>query len=197
MNSIQTPFPAIGEAYGGGFFAGLIRIGSNTYGLIVAPKDGGEIVGEWGPRKAIDDARSFFDGHANTQAMADTGSDIALWAYSLKIGDNSDWYIPSRDELEVCYRNLKPTDYSNYCGSGDNPSAYLPSYAYSIDTPAQTTAEAFRGAQAFDPVWHWTSTQYAGYASLAWVQYFYDGLQYNLDRGYKGRVRAVRRFLID
>ena len=197
MDRIQTTHPAIGEAYGGGFFAGLIRIGSSTYGLIVAPRDGGEIVGEWGPRKAIDGARSFFDGHANTQAMADAGSDIALWAYSLKIGDNSDWYIPSRDELEVCYRNLKPTDDSNYCGSGDNPSAYLPSYAYSIDTPAQTTTEAFRGAQAFDPVWHWTSTQYAGDASLAWYQYFFDGYQVSSAKGCKGRVRAVRRFLID
>ena len=197
MNRILTIPPVIGEAYGGGFFAGLIRIGSNTYGLIVAPKDGGEIVGEWGPRKAIDGALSFFDGHANTQAMADAGSDIALWAYSLKIGDNSDWYIPSRDELEVCYRNLKPTDDSNYCGSGDNPSAYLPSYAYSIDTPAQTTAEAFRGAQAFDPVRHWTSTQYAGVASDAWTQNFGSGSQTINAKGYKGRVRAVRRFLID
>ena len=197
MNSNQTTFPTVGEAYGGGFFAGLIRIGSSTYGLIVAPKDGGEIVGEWGPRKAVDGALSFFDGHANTQAMADAGSDIALWAYSLQIGDNSDWYIPSRDELEVCYRNLKPTDASNYCGSGDNPSAYLPSYAYSIDTPAQTTAEAFRGAQAFDPVWHWTSTQYAGNASDAWLQYFGSGHQHGTGKGYKGRVRAVRRFMID
>ena len=197
MDRIQTTHPAIGEAYGGGFFAGLIRIGSSTYGLIVAPKDGGEIVGEWVPHKAVDDARSFFDGHANTQAMADAGSDIALWAYSLKIGDNSDWYIPSRDELEVCYRNLKPTDGSNYCGSGDNPSAYLPSYAYSINTPAQTTAKAFRGAQAFDPVWHWTSTQFDGNASNAWIQFFGDGNQNNNDKGYKGRVRAVRRFLID
>ena len=199
MDRIQTTHPAIGEAYGGGFFAGLIRIGSSTYGLIVAPKDGGEIVGEWGPRKAVDGALSFFDGHANTQAMADAGSDIALWAYSLKIGDNSDWYIPSRDELEVCYRNLKPTDDSNYCGSGDNPSTYLPSYAYAPDTPAQTSVEAFRedGSEAFDPMWHWTSTQYAGDASDAWSQGFLGGIQGNLGKGYKGRVRAVRRFLID
>ena len=199
MNRILTIPPVIGEAYGGGFFAGLIRIGSSTYGLIVAPKNGGEIVGEWGPRKAIDGARSFFDGHANTQAMADAGSDIALWAYSLKIGDNSDWYIPSRDELEVCYRNLKPTDDSNYCGSGDNPSAYLPSYAYATDIPAQTSVEAFRedGAEAFDPTWHWTSTQYAGDASCAWCKLFIDGSQHDYGKGYKGRVRAVRRFLID
>ena len=199
MDRIQTTHPAIGEAYGGGFFAGLIRIGSSTYGLIVAPKDGGEIVGEWGPRKAIDSALSFFDGHANTQAMADAGSDIALWAYSLKIGDNSDWYIPSRDELEVCYRNLKPTDGSNYCGSGDNPSAYLPSYAYAPDSPAQTSVKAFRedGAEAFDPTWYWSSTQCAGDASDAWGQDFVNGGQDGNGKGYKGRVRAVRRFLID
>lgn len=197
MNRILTIPPVIGEAYGGGFFAGLIRIGSSTYGLIVAPKNGGEIVGEWGPRKAIDGALSFFDGHANTQAMADAGSEIATQVRALDINGNTDWYIPSRDELEVCYRNLKPTDDSNYCDSGDNPSAYLPSYAYSIDTPAQTTAEAFRGAQAFDPVWHWTSTQYAGNASFAWGQGFTGGGQDYDVKGYEGRVRAVRRFLID
>ena len=199
MDRIQTTHPAIGEAYSGGFFAGLIRIGSSTYGLIVAPKDGGEIVGEWGPRKAIDDARSFFDGHANTQAMADAGSKIATHVRALDINGNTDWYIPSRDELEVCYRNLKPTDDSNYCGSGDNPSAYLPSYAYAPDSPAQTSVEAFRedGAEAFDPTWHWTSTQCAGLASYAWGQYFDYGYQDNSGKGYKGRVRAVRRFLID
>ena len=45
--------------------------------------------------------------------------------------------------------------------------------------------------------WYWTSTQYAGYASDAWYQYFGNGTQHNGGKGYKGRVRAVRRFLID
>ena len=45
--------------------------------------------------------------------------------------------------------------------------------------------------------WYWTSTQYAGNASNAWVQNFYDGTQGNVVKGYKGRVRAVRRFMID
>ena len=199
MDRIQTTHPAIGEAYGGGFFAGLIRSGSSTYGLIVAPKESGEIVGEWGPRKAIDGALSFFDGHANTQAMADAGSEIATQVRALDINGNTDWYIPSRDELEVCYRNLKPTDDSNYCGSGDNPSAYLPSYAYAPDIPAQTSVEAFRedGAEAFDPTWYWSSTQSAGGASFAWSQNFGVGTQDNGVKGYKGRVRAVRRFLIN
>jgi len=45
--------------------------------------------------------------------------------------------------------------------------------------------------------WYWTSTQYAGGASGAWLQYFDYGNQCNVDKGYKGRVRAVRRFMID
>ena len=199
MDRIQTTHPAIGEAFGGGYFAGLIRIGSNTYGLIVAPKADGEISAEWGTRKHVKGADSFFDGQANTMAMADAANELGAWAKGLTIGGESDWYIPSRDELEVCYRNLKPTDDANYCGCGDNPSAYLPSYAYSPDTPTQTAVEAFRNdsAEAFSPAWYWTSTQSAGDASSAWYQFFYDGTQYYYGKRYKGRVRAVRRFLID
>ena len=45
--------------------------------------------------------------------------------------------------------------------------------------------------------WYWTSTQFAGYASGAWGQTFDGGLQYDYGKGCKGRVRAVRRFMID
>ncbi|MBS0368434.1 MAG: DUF1566 domain-containing protein [Proteobacteria bacterium] len=47
----------------------------------------------------------------------------------------------------------------------------------------------------FDADWYWSGEQYAGYASLAWLQGFGNGLQGTNDKGYKGRVRAVRRFL--
>jgi len=200
MNTrIASTRPAIGEAFGGGFFAGLVRIGSATYGLIVAPKSDGEISAEWGTRKNIKGADSFFDGQANTQAMAAADNELGAWAKGLTIGGESDWYIPSRDELEICYRNLKPTDDSNYCGSGDNPSAHLPGYAYSPDIPAQTTIAGFcdQAPEAFHPAWYWTSTQYAGYASYAWGQGFVSGNQHYGGKGGEGRVRAVRRFLID
>jgi len=45
--------------------------------------------------------------------------------------------------------------------------------------------------------WYWSSTQYAGYASGAWGQDFDGGDQVFYGKGYKGRVRAVRRFMID
>ena len=89
MDRIQTTHPAIGEAFGGGYFAGLIRIGSNTYGLIVAPKADGEISTEWGTRKHIKGADSFFDGHANTKAMADADNELGAWAKGLTIGGDT------------------------------------------------------------------------------------------------------------
>lgn len=46
---------------------------------------------------------------------------------------------------------------------------------------------------AFNPDWYWSSEQYAGYASHAWTQNFDIGLQCYGNKGYEGRVRAVRR----
>ena len=50
---------------------------------------------------------------------------------------------------------------------------------------------------AFEPAWHWSSEQYAGNASDAWHQNFASGTQNYDDKGYKGRVRAIRRVSIE
>ena len=50
---------------------------------------------------------------------------------------------------------------------------------------------------AFEPTWYWTGEQYAGYASTAWGQNFDGGNQGLIGKGYKGRVRAVRRVSIE
>ena len=46
---------------------------------------------------------------------------------------------------------------------------------------------------AFEPAWYWSCEQYAEDASYAWGQYFDNGYQDTNAKGYKGRVRAVRR----
>lgn len=48
--------------------------------------------------------------------------------------------------------------------------------------------------ELFEKVWHWSSTQYSAYG--AWVQYFVDGSQGYLHKGYEYRARAVRRKVI-
>jgi hypothetical protein len=53
--------------------------------------------------------------------------------------------MPAKNELEVCYFNLKPTTTSNNTGSGTNTNA-VPSRGsnYTAGTPAQTAATDFQ-----------------------------------------------------
>lgn len=50
-------------------------------------------------------------------------------------------------------------------------------------------------ADQFEPGWYWSSTQFA--ANRAWYQTFDDGVQYFGYKFVQGRVRAVRRFIIE
>lgn len=181
----------------GGFFAGYIATPEGRFGIAVAPKEAGELEGQWlRTSKAVPGARSFHDCRANTTAMAEAGSKLAHRILTLDINGFTDWALPSRDVLELLYRNLKPTTRNNYAGfrDGDNPSSVPVGYPYSEDLPAQTAAAAFRdsGAEALKPAWYWSSTQSSeGYA---WAQGFGDGDQGYDYQYYKFLARAVRRF---
>ena len=203
MKSSTTEIHAIiGTAMGGGFYAGSFKIGEQAYALIVAPKDEGEhedaiLIDDY---QDVPGAKSYNDGLANTLAMAEAGSELAQWARDLRIGGNDDWYLPSQDELEIVYRNLKPTTRQNYCyaRSGINLSAIEPTRPYTPEFPVQTMAEAFQtgGEHAFDEVAYWTSTQHVAYSDYAWYQLFGSG--YQVYDGTYGRLRArcVRRLAI-
>ena len=191
---------ALGSSLAGGFYAGRFHIGDELYALIVSPKQEGELEeAEWGEMgAAISEAKSCFDGLANTRAMAESGSDLARWMLALEINGQRDWYLPSRDELEICYRNLKPTDQENFCTfrDGDNPSSSPVGYPYSSDAPVKTLSADFQdgGEEAFAPRLYWASTQYS--SNGAWGQYFSDGIQDFIGKDDGLRARAVRRVLI-
>ncbi len=191
-----------GDVVGGGFYAGQIRQADGLYILVVAPKDGGEHDdAPWHTStQRIDDARSFFDGRANTAAMVRAGVALAVWASGLNVNGFNDWYLPARDELEVVYRNLKPTTEENYVyRAGDNPSSVPAGYPYTADTPTQTPVVAFQsdGAEAFDDEsWYWTSTQSESLSSYAWGQAFGLGSQNNNLKDNECRARAVRRMKV-
>ncbi|UGQ45106.1 phosphoadenosine phosphosulfate reductase domain-containing protein [Massilia endophytica] len=140
MNMDIPPLPAaIGAALNGGYFAGLYLLYGEVYGLVVAPREG-EIEMPWHDSLAmIEGARSYVDGFANTQAMAAAGSKMAKWARGLAVNGADDWYLPSRDELELVYRSFKPTTDTNnpYGRHGENQCALPPTYAYTEDSPAQ------------------------------------------------------------
>jgi hypothetical protein len=198
----KPQLPTIGAPFEGGFYAGKIRIGEQSFALVRAPKATGQHNDvEWHDKyAAIPGAQSWNDGLANTQAMAVADSKIAQWALEQRIADYADWYIPAIDELEVLYRSLKPTTEQNYPygRSGLNVSAVPPTYPYTPDFPLQTSAEAFRadGAEAFDPAWYWSSTQHAGYDDYAWCQDFGGGNQHHDHKDDAYRVVLVRRVAI-
>ena len=202
MSDNANTLPAIGAAYLGGFYAGQIMINGILHGLVVAPKDDGEQKRiQWlESEDRVTGADSYFDGAVNTAAMAEAGSPLATWARGLDLGGQTDWYIPSQDELEIVYRNLKPTAEENYlyARSGMNVSAVPPTYAYSAVEPSQTQVQAFAagGEQAFEDSWYWTSTQHAAYDAYAWLQNFDDGGQNDHYKSAGLRARAVRRFVI-
>ena len=194
--------PILGTSMDGGFYAGRIKIGDQAFALIVAPKDQGEHEDtEWiKDNKSVPEALSYNDGQANTKAMAEAGSELAQWATGLSINGYTDWYLPSQDELEIIYRNLKPgtAENSGWGRSGINVSAIEPTRPYAPTSPAQTQSEAFQegGEQAFDTTWYWTSTQHASNTGYAWFQGFGNGNQTNSDKGSELRARAVRRLPI-
>ena len=85
-------------------YAGKILIpGQGVFGIIAAPKATGEHKpAPWGKTKKLAEAMSFYDGIANTEAMAKAGSKLAQWALDQAL------HIPSRDELELLYRTRLP-----------------------------------------------------------------------------------------
>jgi len=200
----------VGTAYQGGYYAGRINIGGILYALIVAPKSGGETSIKWTDDAVATSPVNMNDGLANTNQLAQFSSTylIAAWVKGLSIGGYRDWYIPSVDELEICYRNLKPTSSNNIVQSsggprgamGYNPSSIPSGPAYTTTSPSQTTSTLFKtgGAQAFNATTpYWTSV-YAGQSPLpsGWNQEFTYGQQGKAGIATAQLARAVRRVRI-
>lgn len=186
----------IGQAFGGGYYAGKINDGGTEYYLIVAPKATGESSSkQWKTSQtSATGTESVINGPTNSAIMNDSSYPAAQFCKGLTIGGFTDWYMPAKNELEVCYYNLKPTTTSNNTFSGTNTNA-VPSRGsnYTASVPAQTSATDFKsgGAEAFASVLHWSSTQFS--ATDAWLQSFNSGKQANLVKDGSYYVRAVRR----
>jgi hypothetical protein len=191
------PPPVIGSAYEGGFFAGQISTAGNgiaDYNLVVGPVSSAENSSkQWKTTNTTTaGTTSVIDGPANSTAMNNASHPAAEFCEGLTIGGFSDWYMPAKNELEVCYFNLKPTTTSNNTSSGTNTNA-VPSRGsnYTTGTPPQTSAAAFvtsSGAEAFAVAFYWASTEAS--ASGAWNQYFDTG--YQIAPSNKNSLRSVR-----
>ena len=218
----EPPPTVIGQAYGGGYYAGQIGVSSvATHYLVVGPMASAyNATGLRYKTSNTEDAgaTSVINGPANSASINDSDHPAAQFCEGLTIGGFSDWYLPAINELEICYFNLKPSTNSNYTGgaepmgwpNGSNPNA-VPSRAsaYTSGTPAQTSATIFKtgNAEAFpylnggNPASYWSSTQApnvgtsrVGYAACT---NFETGYQYRASKNTTARfVRAVRRVAV-
>jgi hypothetical protein len=193
----------IGQAYGGGYYAGKINVSGTQYYLIVAPKASGESSGRtWGVSGTETGITSVINGPTNSASLAALGASYqaAVFAEGLTIGGYSDWYLPAKNELEVLYYFLKPTTGANDTSTGSNANAVSPepiSTNYTSGSPAQTSAGiGFRTGEtnAFASGIYWSSTEHA--ANTAWLQIFADGLQSIGTKTNSFYVRAVRRIAV-
>jgi hypothetical protein len=204
--------PKIGDAFEGGFFAGLISHtadGIPTHALIVAPRATGASGTsytlttnyQWKTANTTTTgATSSFDGAANTAAMVTAGiasHPAAQFCVNLSIGGFTDWYLPARYELDIAYENLKPTTGSNNTSWGINPySVPERTVNRTAGDPAQTSVSDFQstGAEPFVAASHWSSTEAS--STLAWDLDFFGGGQFASTKTFSDRVRAFRKLAL-
>ena len=114
-------------------------------------------------------------GKVNTRVITialGAGKYAAKYAEDLVCNGRDDWFLPSKDELDVAYNRLA----QNRVGSKDTPIG------------------------SFNKGYYWTSTDYND--KTAWSQYFMDGQQFDRVQTMDGnktppnpfRVRAIRAF---
>ena len=127
--------PKIGAVWEGqgGVYAGLMR-GANSmpdYHLIVPIDQAASIkAATWGSRGENEDfSKCPYDGAKNTAALVSSSHShpAAEWAAGLNIDGHSDFYLPSRFELALCYTNVKELFEATWHWSSTQ---YSPSYAW-------------------------------------------------------------------
>ena len=127
----------IGEFGFGGYYAGDVSYGGNTYAIVVAPKESGEAsMALWNSTAAYtgSDADSVLN-KTNLLAVSPAAG-AAFWAKNLRIADYDDWLVPSWDVMKVIGQNLR-------AGLTTAPAVFKTG-----------------GAQIFQAVPYWTSSPY-------------------------------------
>jgi hypothetical protein len=189
----------------GGYYAGAnIIVGSKEYAIIVAPKELGETTAKWkNDDTSSAGSYSTYDGKANMTAIEAAGignHPAAEYCANLNINGFNDWHLPAPDELEVCYRYLKPHNATNSLSitnlhnqvNGFNPNSNPIGTGYTTTTPTVTSSSIFRDGeiQAFRDWSYWTSMESA-YNQTYYISFYRGGLLVNPKTNVY-QVRAVR-----
>jgi hypothetical protein len=197
--TVATYPTVLGVPFGGGYYAGRIKNGTDVYLLIVAPKASGETTLALRDRDGTGMQYSVWDGASNTASLlaesaASTTmkSPAAEFCKALNIGGFTDWAIPAENQLDLIYRTFKPYTGTNSTTEGANGNLDPVQQNYTAAAPAQTAIAAFKlgGAEAFTLDRYWTSTSYNG--SYGKPIDFTDGYRAISTKTTQRKLRAVR-----
>ena len=160
----DPPALAIGDTHQGGI---IFYLDGNGGGLIAAPSD--QSSAAWGCyQQSIGGTSSAVGtGAANTTAIVSGCSESAIAAKicaDLTLGGYTDWFLPSKDELNKMWLERETIN---------------------------TTASA-NGGSNFSSNYYWSSTELG--SNTAWRQVFNDGTQSITFKYATNAVRAVRAF---
>lgn len=193
---------SIGDAYGGGYFVGKLTIGGLVYNIIVSPKATGQpavVMHYKVDAVAFAGASSTNDGiliRDNMIAAGIANFPMQQWCNNLAIGGKTDWYLPTKDEMELAYRAFKPTTALNVTSSGANASSIPPTPNYTTTQPYQTPYPQFRsgGANSFNNDYYGCATVGAT-ASTYLLKRMTTGADYSEGYLFDHVFRAFRREL--
>ena len=199
----------IGQVLRGGTFTGFNRVRNSVYSIIVAPKSTEAVLAQKPLASASTCTQSSIDGFSNTAAMNDVTHPAAYYCKNLNVDGIAEWHLPSKNELELCYRYLKPTRHTNYeypknylsgnlsPANGTNLSSVPVGIPYTKTSPAQTivTQFLFKSRETFNS-WYWTSTESSSLTTLSLIQVFSSGNQVWGNKTFTYKVRGVRGVLI-
>jgi hypothetical protein len=148
-------------------------------------------------------ARKEFDGAVNIAIMK--ANLYGLGAYPAAqyvddlnsgegFGGQTDWYLPSRLELDIAYFNLKPSTVNNVTTTGANPySVPRRDNNYTLVDPSQTGLTTFNtSTEQFVPGFHWSSTEGFPSETRALLFSFSNGSQ--ISNAVKTQSQPVRAF---
>ena len=167
---------AIGDTHQGGI---IFYFDGNGGGLVAAISDqssGGQLQNIWGcsgTNLPGADGTAIGTGFQNTIdiiAGCTTSGTVADICANLNLNGYSDWFLPSRDELNLMWTNLADSD-----GDGFNNGVTDPN-----------------NLGGFASTNYWSSTEYDDF--FVWHQNFTNGYQGYYTKFVHLRVRAVRAF---